>query len=170
MGAVPKLTAQTRPSPRTKASTPVHKLTSVEGVEAGAGPYATAATTLSARGTRAGVELRATPSAPAVGYPLLSAGHWLDPTTPDGVVLESRLARALLAAPEDTLSLPDGAGEFTVVGVAETAETRYRPGEQPGLVWALPSAAHHPTGRLIGLRLTDPRRDGLRRPTLRHHP
>ncbi|WP_329295731.1 ABC transporter permease [Streptomyces sp. NBC_01455] len=137
-------------------STDLGKLTAVDGVEAVAGPYAIAETTLTSRGTRANVELRATPSLPSVGHPLLTAGHWLNPTTPDGVVLESRLAHALLAGPGDTLSLPDRSAKVTVVGVADTAETRYRPGEQPGLVWALPSAVHHPTGRIIGLRLTDP--------------
>ncbi|WP_327113367.1 ABC transporter permease [Streptomyces sp. NBC_01341] len=140
----------------TGRSTDLPKLTEMGGVEAAAGPYATAATTLTSRGTRAGVELRATPSAPAVGRPLLTAGRWLDPTTPDGVVLESHLARALLADPGDTLSLPDGTGSVTVVGIADTAEARYRPGEQPGLVWALPSVVPHPTGQIIGLRLINP--------------
>ncbi|MEV7320178.1 FtsX-like permease family protein [Streptomyces sp. NPDC093970] len=140
----------------TGTATDLGKLTGVDGVESVAGPYATAATTLASRGTRAFVELRATPALPEVGRPVLTAGHWLDPGTPDGVVLESRLARALLAGPGDTLALPDGAGNVTVVGVAESAEARYRPGEQPGLVWALPAAVQHPTGQVIGLRLTDP--------------
>lgn len=140
----------------TGTSTDLAKLTAVTGIEAVAGPYATAASTLTSRGTHAGVELRATPSLPSVGRPLLIAGHWLDPATPDGVVLESSLARALLAGPGDTLSLPDGTGKVTVVGVADTAEARYRPGEQPGIVWALPSAVRRPTGQIIGLRLLDP--------------
>jgi putative ABC transport system permease protein len=42
------------------------------------------------------------------------------------------------------------------VGIADSAEPRYRPGEQPGLVWAQPSALRDPGGRVIGLRLTDP--------------
>ncbi|WP_030191757.1 FtsX-like permease family protein [Streptomyces violaceorubidus] len=144
----------------TGSKTVLDGLSVLDGVEAAAGPYDTAATSLSVRGTRANVELRATPSAPVVGHPLLTAGHWLDPTTPDGVVLESRLARALLAGPGDTLSLPQGTGELTVVGIAETAEVRYRPGEQPGIVWALPSAVPHPTGQIIGLRLTNPAETG----------
>lgn len=144
----------------TDSRTVLDGLSALDGVEATAGPYDTAATSLSVRGTRANVELRATPSAPVVGRPLLTAGHWLDPTTPDGVVLESRLARALLAGPGDTLSLPQGNGQLTVVGIAETAEARYRPGEQPGIVWALPSAVHHSTGQIIGLRLTNPAETG----------
>lgn len=134
----------------------VGKLAGLDGVESVAGPYPTAVATLASRGTRASVELRATPERPTVGRPLLTTGRWLDPGTPDGVVLESRLARALLAEPGDTLTLPGTARTVTVLGVADSAEPRYRANEQPGLVWALPSAVPHPTGQVIGLRLTDP--------------
>ncbi|MFJ6837920.1 FtsX-like permease family protein [Streptomyces sp. NPDC091209] len=139
----------------TGSSTDLGKLTGVDGVEAVAGPYATAVTTLATRGTRASVEVRATSELPRVGRPLLTAGHWLDPGTPRGVVLESSLARALLAGPGDTLTLPSNAGKVTVVGVADSPEDHYRPGEQPGFVWALPGAVPHPTGQVIGLRLFD---------------
>ncbi|AZQ33976.1 ABC transporter permease [Streptomyces cyaneochromogenes] len=144
------------------------KLAELDGVESVAGPYPTASTTLAARGTRASVELRGTSERPTVGRPLLTSGRWLDPATPDGVVLETRLARALLAAPGDTLTLPaDGTGTdlgtatgtprtLTVLGIADSAEPRYRAGEQPGLVWASPSAVRDPGGEVIGLRLTDP--------------
>ncbi|MEV0209750.1 FtsX-like permease family protein [Streptomyces sp. NPDC050788] len=140
----------------TAESAQARKLADLDGVQSVAGPYPAASTTLASRGTRASVELRATPERPAVGRPLLTAGHWLDPATPDGVVLESRLARALLAEPGDTLTLPGTARTVTVLGVADSAEPRYRPGEQPGLVWALPSAVPDPTSQVIGLRLTDP--------------
>ncbi|KAB1143154.1 FtsX-like permease family protein [Streptomyces luteolifulvus] len=132
------------------------KLTTLEGVESVAGPYPVASTTLASRGTRAFVELRGTSGQPSVGRPLISSGHWLDPATPDGVVLESRLARALLAGPGDTLTLPGTARKLTVLGTADSAEPRFRPGEQPGLVWALPSQVPDPDGRVTGLRLTDP--------------
>ncbi len=132
------------------------KLAALDGVDSVAGPYATAATTVSSRGSRAAVELRGTAQRPSVGRPPVVSGHWLDPATPDGVVLESRLARALLAEPGDTLTVPGTARELTVVGLADSAEPRYRPGEQPGLVWALPSAVPDPDGQVIGLRLTDP--------------
>ncbi|MFE7899683.1 FtsX-like permease family protein [Streptomyces sp. NPDC057424] len=132
------------------------KLTALDGVDSVAGPYPTAATTVSSRGSRAAVELRGTPERPSVGRPPIVSGHWLDPSTPNGVVLESRLARALLAEPGDTLAVPGTARELTVVGLADSAEPRYRPGEQPGLVWALPSAVPDPGGQVIGLRLTDP--------------
>ncbi|MER6675523.1 FtsX-like permease family protein [Streptomyces sp. NPDC000983] len=132
------------------------KLTALDGVDTVAGPYPTASATLASRGARASVELRGTPEPPSVGRPLLGAGHWLDPASPDGVVLESGLARALLAAPGDTLTLPGTGRTLTVLGVADSAEPRYRPGGRPGLVWALPSAVHDPGGQVTGLRLTDP--------------
>ncbi|WP_406841703.1 FtsX-like permease family protein (plasmid) [Streptomyces sp. AHU1] len=141
----------------TSRSTDLGRLAAVDGVESVTGPYATAASTLTSRGTRASVELRATSTTlPAVGRPLITSGHWLNPAAPNGVVLESRLARALLAAPGDTLSLPEGTRKVTVVGIADSAEARYRPGEQPGLVWALPTIVRHPTGQVIGLRLINP--------------
>ncbi|MFJ1970578.1 FtsX-like permease family protein [Streptomyces sp. NPDC087903] len=140
----------------TGPSARVDKVAELDGVESVAGPYPTASATLASRGARASAELRGTSEWPAVGRPLLTSGHWLDPASPDGVVLESRLAHALLAAPGDTLTLPGTARRLTVLGVADSAEPRYRPGEQPGLVWALPSAVPDPGGRVIGLRLTDP--------------
>lgn len=155
----------------TGSSADTGKLAELDGVESVAGPYPTVSTTLASRGTRASVELRATPERPAVGRPLLTSGRWLDPASPDGVVLETRLARALLAAPGDTLTLPGAdtgtgtrtantgtgtARTLTVLGIADSAEPRYRAGEQPGLVWAPPSAVRDPGGHVIGLRLTDP--------------
>ncbi|GGV16481.1 FtsX-like permease family protein [Streptomyces griseoflavus] len=132
------------------------KLAGLDGVKSVAGPYPTASLTLASRGGRASVELRSTPARPEVGRPLITSGHWLDPATPGGVVLESRLARALLAAPGDTLTVPGTARRLTVVGVADSAEPRYRPGERSGLVWALPAAVPAPDGQVVGLRLGDP--------------
>ncbi|MFK4148945.1 FtsX-like permease family protein [Streptomyces sp. NPDC004065] len=140
----------------TVGSADTGRLAGLDGVQSVTGPYATESATVSARGTRANVELRATAALPQVGRPLMTSGHWLRPRDPSGVVLESRLARALLAEPGDTLTLPGTARTLTVVGVAESAEPRYRPGEQPGLVWAPPAAVRDPGGRVIGLRLTDP--------------
>jgi putative ABC transport system permease protein len=132
------------------------KLARLDGVESVAGPYPTESATVSSRGTRASVELRGTPKQPSVGRPLLTAGHWLDAAEPNGVVLESALARALLAEPGDTLTLPGTARTLTVEGIADSAEPSYSPGEQPGLIWALPSAVRAPGGQVIGLRLADP--------------
>ncbi|MEW2297779.1 ABC transporter permease [Streptomyces sp. NPDC006743] len=132
------------------------RLASLDGVRAVAGPYPDTFATVSLRGVRASVELRGTPAPPSVDRPLLVSGHWLDPRDAGGVVLESSLARALLAEPGDTLTVPDTARTLTVVGVAESAEPRYRPGEQPGLVWAPPGAVGDGGGQVVGLRLTDP--------------
>ncbi|MCX2922682.1 ABC transporter permease [Streptomyces sp. NEAU-W12] len=140
----------------TTVSADASKLADLDGVESVSGPHPTASVTLTARGSRASAELRGTVGRPGTGRPLITSGHWLDPAVPDGVVLESSLARALLTAPGDTLTLPGTARTLTVVGVADSAEPRYRPGEQPGLVWALPSAVPDPDGRVTGLRLTDP--------------
>ncbi|MGW2694109.1 FtsX-like permease family protein [Streptomyces sp. NPDC001296] len=137
-------------------SSDASKLARLDGVESVAGPYPTESVTVTSRGTRASVELRGTLRPPSVGRPLLTAGHWLDPSDPAGVVLESRLARALLAEPGDTLSIPGTARALTVAGIADSAEPRYSPGEQQGLVWALPSALREADGQVTGLRLTDP--------------
>ncbi|MEU9863622.1 FtsX-like permease family protein [Streptomyces sp. NPDC047971] len=133
-------------------------LAGLDGVERLSGPSRTASDTLVSRGARAGVELRATGTEPpATGRPVLTAGRWLDDAVPDGAVLESGLARALWAEPGDRLTFPNGR-TLTVLGVADTAEPRYRPGERPGTVWALPGAVpdERPGGQVVGLRLTDP--------------
>ncbi|MGW7048108.1 ABC transporter permease [Streptomyces avermitilis] len=135
------------------------RLAELDGVAAVSGPYPTAATTVESRGTRATVELRGAVEPPGSGRPLLTAGRWLDPAEPNGVVLESSLARSLWAEPGDTLTLPGTVRTLTVLGVADSAEPRYRPGEQPGLVWSLPSTVRRADGRggqVIGLRLDDP--------------
>ncbi|MEU0663641.1 ABC transporter permease, partial [Streptomyces lavendulocolor] len=133
------------------------RLAALDGVDAVSGPYRTATTTVASRGARAGVEVRATDGGPPpTGRPLITSGRWLDPAAPDGVVLEAGLARALWAEPGDRLTL---AGRtLTVLGVAETAERRYRPGERPGTIWALPRAvpADRTAGQVVGLRLADP--------------
>ncbi|MFH8470028.1 FtsX-like permease family protein [Streptomyces sp. NPDC017991] len=134
-------------------------LTELDGVASVAGPYPTAAATLASRGTRASVELRGTVDRPATGRPLLTSGRWLDSGVPDGVVLESGLARTLWAEPGDTLTVPGATRTLTVLGIADSAEPRYRPGERPGLVWALPAVVRSADGRggqVTGLRLTDP--------------
>ncbi|MFD4502590.1 FtsX-like permease family protein [Streptomyces sp. NPDC058457] len=140
----------------TARSAQLSKLTGLDGVASESGPYATETTTLTSHGTRAAVELRATPQHLTIARPLLHSGHWLDPATPDGVVLENHLARALLAEPGDKLTLLGTARTVTVLGIADSAEPRYDPDEQPGLVWAPPSILHAPNGQVIGLRLTNP--------------
>ncbi|MFK4103169.1 FtsX-like permease family protein [Streptomyces sp. NPDC019531] len=140
----------------TARSAQLGKLAGLDDVESEAGPYATESTTLTSDGTRAAVELRATPQHLTIARPLLLSGRWLDPASPDGVVLESQLARALLAEPGDRLTLLGTSRTVTVLGVADSAEQRYEPDEQPGLVWAPPSVVRTPNGQVIGLRLTNP--------------
>ncbi|MFJ4470389.1 FtsX-like permease family protein [Streptomyces sp. NPDC089424] len=140
----------------TAPSADAGELSGLDGVDSVAGPYPTESATLAARGIRASVELRGSTTDPADGRPLVTAGRWLDGAHPDGVVLESRLARALLAEPGDVVALPGTARTLTVAGIADSAEPRYRPGERPGLVWALPSAVRAPDGEVTGLRLADP--------------
>lgn len=133
-------------------------LAALDGVERISGPFRTAGDTVVSRGTRARIELRAAAvEPPATGRPLLTSGRWLDDTVPDGVVLESSLARALWAVPGDRLTLPTGR-TLTVLGVADSAEPRYSPGERPGTVWALPRTlpAERDGGQVVGLRLADP--------------
>ncbi|MEV8021489.1 ABC transporter permease [Streptomyces sp. NPDC086554] len=144
----------------TGASIDAGRLARLGGVESVSGPYRTAATSVESHGARASVELRgATGGPPATGRPLLTSGRWLDPAAPDGVVLEHGLARALWAEPGDTLKLPGTARTLTVLGVADSAEPGYSPGERSGLVWAPPSVVQQAEGRpgqVIGLRLADP--------------
>ncbi|MFD7231943.1 FtsX-like permease family protein [Streptomyces sp. NPDC059881] len=136
------------------------RLARLDGVETVSGPYSTSSATVASRGARAAVELRgAGAEPPATGRPLLTSGRWLSPGTPDGVVLESSLARALVAGPGDTLTLSGTSGTLTVLGVADSAEPRYRAGERSGTVWALPDRVRGTgdrPGHVIGLLLTDP--------------
>ncbi|MCX4510934.1 ABC transporter permease [Streptomyces sp. NBC_01619] len=136
------------------------RLARLDGVETVSGPYSTSSATVASRGARAAVELRgAGAEPPATGRPLLTSGRWLSPGTPDGVVLESSLARALVAGPGDTLTLSGTSGTLTVLGVADSAEPRYRAGERSGTVWALPDRVRGTgdrPGHVVGLLLTDP--------------
>ncbi|THA27781.1 FtsX-like permease family protein [Streptomyces sp. RKND-216] len=151
----------------TTADAPAGELVFLDGVRDAAGPYPTTRTSAEARGVRAGVELRsAEATEPRVARPQIAAGDWLDPGAPDGIVLERSLAEALWVEPGDALTFPggqaaDGPQTLEVVGVAETAELHYRPGEQPGIAWALPdafarTAAEGRGGQAVGLRLKQP--------------
>ncbi|CAM5735193.1 hypothetical protein SALBM311S_10374 [Streptomyces alboniger] len=139
----------------TGPSADVREAAGLDGVESVSGPYPTESATLASRGARASVELRGTSGRPTVGRPLVTSGHRLDAGTPDGVVLESRLARALLAEPGDTLSVPGTARRLTVLGIADSAEPRTGRASNRGSS-ALPSAVRDPGGQVIGLRLSDP--------------
>ncbi|HET6636439.1 MAG TPA: ABC transporter permease, partial [Streptomyces sp.] len=147
-----------------RAQADLAQLARLDGVTAVSGPYPTVRTTGELRGVRAAVELRAAVERPpAVARPLLVSGHWLDRDDPDGVVLESSLAEALWARPGDRVTVPAPSGEtrtLRVIGIADTAEAAYRPGEQPGVGWVLPQALMRDgpgaAGETVGLRLRSP--------------
>ncbi|NEE41752.1 ABC transporter permease, partial [Streptomyces sp. SID7982] len=146
---------------RTTATADPGRLAALDGVEALSGPYRTTSATVESRGARAGVELRgADENPPASGRPLITSGRWLTSDSPDGVVLESSLARALLAEPGDLLTVPANGRSLTVLGIADSPEPRYRPGERAGTVWASPSAVERMgavwSGQLTGMVLADP--------------
>ncbi|MCT2591306.1 ABC transporter permease [Streptomyces sp. N2-109] len=151
----------------TGADADVAALTRLDGVADVSGPFPTARTTATSGGVRAAVEMRAAAfEPPEVGTPALVSGQWLDPEKPSGIVLENSFAQALWAETGDTLTVPGIGGTRTlkVIGVAETAEPHYRPGEQPGVGWVLPSTlagtantADGDAGQTLGLRLHDPR-------------
>ncbi|MEU9334842.1 FtsX-like permease family protein [Streptomyces sp. NPDC048290] len=141
---------------RTSVTADTRQLARQDGVESVAGPYPIVATTVVSRGARAAVELRGVGQEPDVGRPVGLDGSWLDQDDPRGVVLETSLARALVAEPGDTLTIPGTTRTLRVRGVADTAEPRYQPGKRPGLIWAPPAAVPDPDRQFIGLRLTDP--------------
>ncbi|GAA1509356.1 hypothetical protein GCM10009730_12040 [Streptomyces albidochromogenes] len=142
-------------------------LSRLDGVDALSGPYRTARTTVRSQGAEAAVELRgAAAERPRTGRPLITSGRWLDPGAAGGIVLESSLARALWAGPGDTLAVPGADGSdvrrLTVLGVADSAESPYRPGDRPGTGWVLPGepaltgAPLDRTGQVVGVRLDQP--------------
>ncbi|MEU0844712.1 FtsX-like permease family protein [Streptomyces sp. NPDC005962] len=148
---------------RTTAAADVGALRKLDGVSALSGPYLTEKVTLRHGADKAAADIRATGSTPPqVGRPRLAAGHWR--VGPGEIVLEKSMATALWAQPGDTLSIGAGGAEqrVRVVGVAQTAETRYAPDSGPGISWASPSVvrssagASLPTGQTVGLRLSDP--------------
>ncbi|SFC48177.1 ABC transporter permease [Streptomyces aidingensis] len=155
----------------TRAGADTGALTGLDGVRGMSGPHRTVRTTTEARGVPAELELRAAGTErPAVARPQLVTGRWLNGQdaresgdTAGGVVLERSLAEELWAEPGTLLAVPGTDGghrTLRVVGVAETAEPGYRPGERPGVAWAPPAvldrAAADRTGQAVGLRLADP--------------
>ncbi|MBB1260989.1 FtsX-like permease family protein [Streptomyces alkaliterrae] len=144
----------------------LERLRDLDGVTAATGPHRTAHITARTDAARADVELRAADADPGpTARPQVVRGRWLDTGTPDGVVLQAGLARALWAEPGDTVTVPGGAEgprELTVLGIADTAERDHRAGDRPGVGWVLPGALDRVTapadrlGQVVGLRLADP--------------
>ncbi|WKX69138.1 FtsX-like permease family protein [Streptomyces sp. XD-27] len=168
-----------------KADAPAGGLNGLDEVRATAGPYRTVRTTAAqdpggsgasggslgaggSSGSKVALEVRAVTERPTTATPLVDSGRWLEPGTDEGardgrggIVLERSLARALWAEPGDTLALRGFAAPLRVVGVADTAEVRYRVGETPGVAWVLPAtlaasdAGRDQRGQTVGLRLAD---------------
>jgi putative ABC transport system permease protein len=139
----------------------------VPGIVAVTTPYPAAAATLVQPGQRTRVELRAVGAVlPAIGRPLPVAGHWLDRSQVNGVVLEATFAQDLHIGVGSALMLDnvDGTGgsRVRVVGLAETADQGFYPDQTPGLIWVLPALlraidpdpAH--TEEVVGLQIADP--------------
>ncbi|MDT0456379.1 FtsX-like permease family protein [Streptomyces sp. DSM 41527] len=152
----------------TRAGTAAGSLAGLDEVRATSGPFPTVRTTASLQpgGAKATLELRGVAKRPATAAPQIVAGRWLDAGTDagatKGIVLDSSVARAMWAKPGDSLVLSQIAARLRVVGVADTAEAAFRPGESPGVAWVLPGtlaafdAGRDQRGRTIGLQLTDP--------------
>jgi putative ABC transport system permease protein len=141
-------------------------VTRLGGVTAVAGPYRAAPVTLVRSTGKVSLELRGVGPEPSkVAQPVLRSGHWLDPAEPDGIVLESSLARSVWTGSGDhvTIRSADGVSHTVeVVGIADSADQGGSPNWTPGLGWALPGTldaiepdANH-TEEALGLRLDDP--------------
>ncbi|MGH3381278.1 MAG: ABC transporter permease [Actinoallomurus sp.] len=149
-----------------RTGTDLRPLSKMSGVTGVAGPYQTAVATAVQEGQRAPLEVRAMGSVlPKIGHPVLVKGHWLDPSRPDGVVIENALARVLRVSVGDKLNargLDARRHGFPVIGIADDSDQGPYPSVTPGLAWALPATVNEiepdtsHTELLIGLRLADP--------------
>jgi putative ABC transport system permease protein len=149
-----------------RAGTDLSPLPRMDGVTGVTGPFQTAVATALREGQRAPLELRAMGSRlPDVGRPVLAKGHWLDPSRPDGVVLERTLARVLRIGVGDRLNVRGLDGQrhsLPLIGLADESDQGPYPAVTPGIAWALPGtvSAIEPetshTELLVGLRLSDP--------------
>lgn len=140
-------------------------LSRLDGVTGVSGPFRTLTVTAQHGREKAALDLRASGATPPqVGRPLMDRGRWLDGGAGDGVVLERSVATALWAEPGDEITVTGGGRRSTVrvVGVADTAEPHYAPGDGPGAGWASSAlvGALGPgdgrAGETVGLRLADP--------------
>ncbi len=149
-----------------RPDTDMRALSHMEGVTGISGPYTTTVANAVQEGQRAPLELRALGSRlPDVGRPIVSEGHWLDPSRPDGAVVEHTFARALGISIGDRLSVRTLGGlrhDLPVIGIADISDQGPYPTWTPGIAWVLPAAlnAIEPlsghTSLLAGLRLSDP--------------
>lgn len=149
-----------------RSDTDVEPLAHLDGVTGITGPFRTAAATAVREGQRAPLELRALGSQlPEIGHPVLLHGRWLDPSRPDGVVLEQSLARTLGVHAGERLTVRGLDGDrhdLPVTGIAAAGDQGPYPSWTPGLAWVLPATLEsiEPSGGhtedIVGLRLADP--------------
>ncbi|MFC4589195.1 FtsX-like permease family protein [Sphaerisporangium corydalis] len=141
-------------------------LRSLDGVTDVAGPYRSAPATLAQGGKKTPVALQEMAAVlPAVGRPLVREGRWLDPGSPDGVVVERSFARATGLRPGGAftvIGLNGATHSLNVVGLAESGDQGFYPEWAPGLAWTLEGTLDQvepALGRsesVTGLRLADP--------------
>ncbi|MFG1698627.1 FtsX-like permease family protein [Nonomuraea sp. NPDC049309] len=149
----------------TKDSPPA-ALGGIDGVTRIAGPYRSAPVTVAQDGKKEPASLRAMPAKPpAVSHPVVSEGRWLDPSQPDGVVVERSFAESLglrIGAPLTIIALSGKRHTLYVRGIADSAEQGFYPEWTPGLAYVLPlmlDRIEPMLGRsewVTGLRLDDP--------------
>ncbi|MEV5326107.1 FtsX-like permease family protein [Nonomuraea sp. NPDC052634] len=138
----------------------------IDGVTQIAGPYRSAPVTVAQNGKKEPAALRAMPATPpAVAHPVVSEGRWLDPSQPDGVVVERSFAESLglrIGAPFTIIALSGERHTLYVRGIADSAEQGFYPEWTPGLAYVLPlmlDRIEPMLGRsewVTGLRLDDP--------------
>jgi putative ABC transport system permease protein len=143
----------------------LNEVQKLDGVTASAGPYRSAPVTVLQDGQREPASLRAMPAAPPrVARPAVVEGGWLDPSRPDGVVVERSFARDLglsIGAPFTVIALSGQRHTLYVRGIADSADQGFYPEWTPGLAWVLPEALDRiepMLGRsewVTGLRLAD---------------
>ncbi|AQZ66254.1 ABC-type antimicrobial peptide transport system, permease component [[Actinomadura] parvosata subsp. kistnae] len=138
----------------------------IDGVTQTAGPYRSAPVTVAQNGKKEPASLRAMPATPpAVAHPVVAEGRWLDPSQPDGVVVERSFARSLglrIGAPFTIITINGERHTLYVRGIADSADQGFYPEWTPGLAYVLPlmlDRVEPMLGRsewVTGLRLADP--------------
>lgn len=145
--------------------TPTAKLTRLRDVRAPvAGPYRAAPATLEQGAVKSPVQLTAMTALPSMSTPLVVAGTWLQPSQPDGVVVEASFAAAAHVGLGDEISVQSVDADVVrmkIVGIADTADQGFYPQWTPGLIWILPHKLSQvePDRReleeVVGLRLAN---------------
>ncbi|MEV0997772.1 FtsX-like permease family protein [Nonomuraea sp. NPDC050202] len=141
-------------------------LGAIDGVTQTAGPYRSAPVTVAQNGKKEPASLRAMPATPpAVAHPVVAEGRWLDPSQPDGVVVERSFAGSLglrIGAPFTIITINGERHTLYVRGIADSADQGFYPEWTPGLAYVLPymlDRIEPMLGRsewVTGLRLADP--------------